>query len=68
MDLGGLVYKRVWKITFFGLNRGRIWRNWRNPPTKNSQENPPPPPRGSKYSLSVHIGNIPVCFPTNLYL
>ena len=22
------------------------------------------PLRGSKYSLSVHIGNIPVCFPT----
>ena len=66
MDFGGLVYKRVWKIAFFGLNRVRIWRNGRNTPTKNSQENPPP--RGSKYSLSVHIGNIPVCFPTNLYL
>ena len=28
------------------------------------QEFPGEPPRGSKYSLSVHIRNIPVCFPT----
>ena len=41
MDFGGLVYKRVWKITFFGQNWVRIWRNGRNTPTKNSQENPP---------------------------
>ena len=45
MDFRGLVWKRVWKMTFFGLKWSvRIWRTRRHVPTKNSQEFPPPPP------------------------
>ena len=38
MDFGGLVWKRVWKITFLVWKRVRIWRTGRHTPTKNSQE------------------------------
>ena len=45
MDFRGLVWKRVWKMTFYGLKWSvRIWRTRRHTPTKNSQEFPPPPP------------------------
>ena len=28
MDFGGLVRKRVWKMTFFGLKQGQDLENW----------------------------------------
>ena len=40
MDFRGLVWKRVWKITFLVWNRNRIWRTGRHTPTKNFQEYP----------------------------
>ena len=43
MDFKGLVWKRVRKITFFGLKSGQAWRTGGHTPTKNSQEYPPPP-------------------------
>ena len=43
MDFRGLIWKRVWKRTFFVWNRVRIWRIGRHNPTKNSQEYPPDP-------------------------
>ena len=42
MDFKGLVWKRVRKITFFGLKSGQAWRTGGHTPTKNSQEYPPP--------------------------
>ena len=51
MDFRGLVWKRVWIITFFLVwNRVRISRTGRHTPTKNSQEHPPGSP---KHSLLV---------------
>ena len=49
MEFRGLVWKRVWKMTFLVWNRVRIWRTGRHTLTKNSQEYPPPPgpPPGS---------------------
>ena len=47
MDFRGLVWKRVWKITFFGLKSGQDLKNRAHTPTKNFQEYPPPPPPGS---------------------
>ena len=66
MDLGGLVYKRVWKITFFGLNRVRIWRNWRNTPTKNSQGNPPPPGALSTRLVCILETSLSVSLPISI--
>ena len=47
MDFRGLVWKRVWKITFFDLKSGQDLKNRAHTPTKNFQEYPPPPPPGS---------------------
>ena len=43
MDFIVLVWKWVWKITFFGLKSGQDLKNKVAHPTKNSQEYPPPP-------------------------
>ena len=44
MEFRGLVWKRVWKMTFFWSEIGwRICGTGRHTPTKNSQEYPPPP-------------------------
>ena len=43
MDFRGLVWKRVWKISFLGVwNRVKIWRTGWHSPTKKSQEYPTP--------------------------
>ena len=42
MDFIGLVWKRVWKITFFGLKSGQDLKNRAHTHTKNFQEYPPP--------------------------
>ena len=44
MDFKCLVWKRVWKISFFGLKQGQDLENRAVHPIKNSQESPPPPP------------------------
>ena len=54
MDFRGLVWKRVWRISFLVWNQARIWRIGRHTPTKNSQEYPPP---GRDHGLR---GNAPV--------
>ena len=49
MGFRGLVWKRVWKITQFGLKKGQDMENRAaHTPTKNSQEYPllPTPPPG----------------------
>ena len=44
MDFRGLIWKRVWKMTFlFVWNRARIWRTGRHTPTKNFHESPREP-------------------------
>ena len=40
MDFRGLVWKRVWKVTFYGLKSGQYLMNRAAHPTKNSQEYP----------------------------
>ena len=44
MDFKGLVWKRLKKITFFGLKSGQDLKNRGHTPTKDFQEYPPPPP------------------------
>ena len=44
MDFRGLVWKRVWIITFFAWNRVRIWRTGRHTPSNDFQVHPPSPP------------------------
>ena len=41
MDFSGLVWKRVWKMTFLVWNRVRIWGTGRHAPTRNFQGYPP---------------------------
>ena len=41
MDLRGLVWKRVRKITFFGPKSGQDLKNRAAHPTKNCEEYPP---------------------------
>ena len=54
MDFRVLFWKRLWKITVFGLKSGaRIWRTGRHTLTKNSQEYPPPP----ENLLLLHLFN-----------
>ena len=43
MDFKGLVWKRLKKITFFGLKSGQDLKNRGHTPTKDFQEYPPPP-------------------------
>ena len=43
MDFRGLVWKRVWKITFFGLKYGQDLENRAAHPHQDSQGYSPPP-------------------------
>ena len=46
MDFRGLVWKRVWKITFSGLKSGQDLENWAAHPHQEFPGVPPPPPPG----------------------
>ena len=41
MDFGGLVRKRVWKMTFFGLKQGQDLENWTAHPYQKFSGVPP---------------------------
>ena len=53
MDFRGLVGKRVWKITFFGLKSGQDSENEAAHPHQEFPEVPPPSPPGCQYFLLV---------------
>ena len=54
MDFIVLVWKWVWKITFFGLKSGQDLKNKVAHPTKNSQESvPPPTPRACSHEQKL---------------
>ena len=55
MDFKCLVWKRVWKISFFGLKQGQDLENRAVHPIKNSQESPP---RGLHVSDSFHLSTL----------
>ena len=46
MDFRGLVWKRVWIITFFGLKSGQNFKNQAAHPDQEFPGVPPPPPLG----------------------
>ena len=54
MDFKGLVWKRVWKISFFGLKQGQDLENRAVHPIKNSQEYSP----GLHVSDSFHLSTL----------
>ena len=56
IDFKCLVWKRVWKISFFGLKQGQDLENRAVHPIKNSQEYPPPP--GLHVSDSFHLSTL----------
>ena len=63
----GQVWKRVWKITwhFSGLKEDSDWRTGRHTPTKNSQQEYPPPPSGVDYVLFSRRRKALIPFLTN---
>ena len=51
MDFRGLVWKRVWKITFFGLKSGQDLKNRAAHPHQEFLGVPPPPGHKHKKKL-----------------
>ena len=41
MDFRDQVWKRIWKVAFFGMKKGQDLEDRAALPTKNFQENPP---------------------------
>ena len=56
MDFRGLVGKRVWKITFFGLKQGQDLENW----TAHPQQEFPRVPLGGRASF-LHLNVVLEC-------
>ena len=54
--LGGWSENGCEKLHFLVWNRVRIWRTGRHNPTKNSQENPPPPGAGPSITYLFSFG------------
>ena len=57
MDFRGLVWKRVWKITFFSLKSGQDSENEAARPHQEFPEVPPPPPGVSTFICFNTLSN-----------